>query len=52
LASDHIVETTCSRCGHHVRRFTPGEENAATEHEALTLLNRKVTAQVEVNSSC
>src|SRR5882724_8502951 len=21
LASDHVVETTCSRCGHHVRRF-------------------------------
>jgi hypothetical protein len=31
---------------------TPGEENDATEHKALTLLNRKVTAQVEVNRSC
>jgi hypothetical protein len=51
-ASDHVVGTTCGRCGRHVRRFTSGEENDATEHEALTLLNRKVTAQLEVNSSC
>jgi hypothetical protein len=29
-----------------------GEENDATERKALTLLNRKITAQVEVNSSC
>jgi len=51
-ASDHVVGTTCGRRGRDVRRFTPGEENDATEHKALTLLNRKVTAQLEVNSSC
>jgi hypothetical protein len=50
--SDHVVETTCSRRGHHVRRFTPGEENDATEHEASISLNREVTAQGEVNCSC
>jgi len=33
-------------------RFTSGEENDATEQEVLTLLYRKVTAQLEVNSSC
>jgi hypothetical protein len=38
-ASDHVVGTTCGRRGRNVRRFTFGEENDATEHEALTLLN-------------
>jgi hypothetical protein len=52
LASDHMVATARSRCGRNVRRFTLGEEHDATGHVALTLLNRKVTAQVEVNSSC
>jgi hypothetical protein len=51
-ASDHVVGTTCGRCGRNVRRFTSGEENDATEQEVLTLLYRKVTAQLEVNSSC
>jgi hypothetical protein len=51
-AFDHVVRTTCGRRGRDVRRFTSGEENDATEQEALTLLNRKVTAQLEVNSSC
>ena len=37
--------------GRIVRRFTLGEEHDATGHVALTLLNRKVTAQVEVNCS-
>jgi len=50
--SDHVVGTTCGRRGRDVRRFTSGEENDATEQKALTLLNRKVTAQLEVNSSC
>jgi hypothetical protein len=45
-ASDHVVETARGRCGHHVRGFTLGEEQDASRHEALTLLNRKVTAQV------
>ena len=35
-----------------VHRFKLGEENDATGHEALTLFNREVTAQVEVNSNC
>jgi hypothetical protein len=52
MPSDHMVETTRSGRGHNVRRFTHGEEHDATGHVALTLLNRKVTAQVEVNSSC
>jgi hypothetical protein len=51
-AFDHVVGTTCGRRGRNVRRFTSGEENDATEQKALTLLNRKVTAQLEVNSSC
>jgi len=51
-ASDHVVETARGRCGHHFRRFTLGEEHDATRHEALILLDCKVTAQVEVNSSC
>jgi hypothetical protein len=38
--------------GRDVRRFTRGEENDATEHKALTLPNRKVTARRQVNSSC
>ena len=50
--SDHVVGTTCGRRGRNVRRFTSGEENDATGHKVLTLLNRKVTAQLEVNSSC
>ena len=51
MASDHVVETARSGRGHNVRRFTLGEEHDATGHVALTLLNRKVTAQVEVNCS-
>jgi hypothetical protein len=51
-AFDHVVGTTCGRRGRNVRRFTSGEENDATEQEVLTLLYRKVTAQLEVNSSC
>ena len=51
MASDHVVETARSGRGHNVRRFTLGEEHDATGHEALTLLDCKVTAQVEVNSS-
>jgi hypothetical protein len=51
-AFGHVVETTCGRRGRDIRRFTSGEENDATEQKALTLLNRKVTAQLEVNSSC
>ena len=51
-AFDHVVGTTCGRRGRDVRRFTSGEENDATEQKAMTLLNRKVTAQLEVNSSC
>jgi hypothetical protein len=51
-AFDHVVGTTCGRRGRDVRRFTSGEENDATEQKASTLLNRKVTAQLEVNSSC
>ena len=51
-AFDHVVGTTCGRRGRDVRRFTSGEENDATEQKELILLNRKVTAQLEVNSSC
>jgi hypothetical protein len=51
-AFDHVIGTTCGRRGRDVRWFTSGEENDATEQKALTLLNRKVTAQLEVNSSC
>jgi len=51
-AFDHVVGTTCGWRGRNVRRFTSGEENDATGHKVLTLLNRKVTAQLEVNSSC
>jgi hypothetical protein len=40
-ASDHVVGTTCGRRGRDVRRFTIGEENDATGHKALTLLNRQ-----------
>jgi hypothetical protein len=47
-----MVETTRSWCGRHVRGFTLGEEHDATGHEALTLLDGKVTAQTKVNSSC
>jgi hypothetical protein len=52
MASDHVVGTTRSRHGHFVRKFTLGEEHDATGQVALTLLNRKVTAQVEVKCSC
>jgi hypothetical protein len=52
MAFDHVVETARSGCGHDVRRYTLGEEHDATGQVALTLLNRKVTARVEVNSSC
>src|SRR5260370_41728231 len=62
LAPDHVVWTPRSRRGHYmtscsvtscsVRRFTHGEEHDATGHVALTLLNCKVTAQVEVIRSC
>jgi hypothetical protein len=45
-----MVETTRSWCGRHVRRFTLGEEHDATGKEVLTLLDGKVTAQIEVNS--
>ena len=51
LASDHVddVQQPRTRCPPDHR---PGEENDTTELKALTLLNRKVTAQVEVNRSC
>jgi len=52
MPADHVVETTRSRCGRNVRKFTLGKEHDATEQIALTLLNCGVTAQVEVNSSC
>jgi len=52
MPPDHVVETTRSRCGRNVRKFTLGEEHDATEQVALTLRNCGVTAQVEVNSSC
>jgi hypothetical protein len=32
--------------------ITPGEENGTTEHKAMTLLKRKVTAQGTENRSC
>ena len=44
-APDHVVEVASSRRGLDVRRITPGEENGTTEHNAMNLLKRKVTAQ-------
>jgi hypothetical protein len=52
MTSDHMVETARSWYGRMVRQFTLGEEHDATGHVRLTLLIRKVTAQVEVNCSC
>jgi hypothetical protein len=52
MAPDHMVEAASSRRGLDVRRITLGEENDTTEHKAMTLLKRKVTAQVTVNCSC
>jgi hypothetical protein len=47
-----MVEVPSSRRGLGVRWITLGEENDSTEHEAMTLLERKVTAQVTGNCSC
>ena len=47
-----MVEAIRSWRGHHVRRFTFGEEYDATGHEALTLLDSKARARMKVNSSC
>jgi hypothetical protein len=52
LAPDHMVEAPSSRRGLDVRRINAGEENDSTEHKAMTLLERKVTAQVTGNCSC
>jgi hypothetical protein len=41
-----MVEVPSSRRGLDVRRITLGEENDSTEHKAMTLLEREVTAQV------
>jgi hypothetical protein len=51
LAFDHVVERQAA-VRTDVRRPTLGEEHDATGHKPATLLNRKVSAQVEVNSSC
>jgi hypothetical protein len=52
MAPDHMVKAASSRHGLEVRLITVGEENDATEHKAMTLLKRKVTAQVAANRSC
>ena len=52
MAPDHMVEAVSSRRGLDVRRVTLGEENDTTGHKAMTLLKRKVTAQVTGNRSC
>jgi hypothetical protein len=52
MAPDHMVEVAGSRRGLDVRRITPGEENGTTEHNAMTLLKRKVTARGTENRSC
>jgi hypothetical protein len=52
MAPDHMVEVASSGRGLDVRRITPGEENGTTEHKAMTLLKRKVTAQGTENRSC
>jgi len=51
-APDHVVEVASSRRGLDVRRITLGEENGTTEHKAMTLLKRKVTAQGTEHRSC
>jgi len=45
------TETASSKGGLAVRRIIFGEENDATGHNAMTLLKRKVTAQVAANRS-
>jgi elongation factor 3 len=52
LAPDHMVEAPSSRRGLDVRRITLGEEIDSTEHKTMTLLKRKVTAQVTGNCIC
>jgi len=52
-----VVETTAASADimstrPDVRRTTLDEEHDATGHVAMTLLQCKVTAQVEVNCSC
>jgi hypothetical protein len=52
MVPDHVVEVAGSRRGLDVRRITLGEENGTTEHNAMTLLKRKVTARGTENRSC
>ena len=52
MAPDHMVEAASSRRGLDVRRVTLGEEYDTTRHKAMTLLERKVTAQITENRSC
>jgi hypothetical protein len=47
-----MVEAASSRRGLDVRWITLGEEYDTTEHKVMTLLNRKVTAQVTEIRSC
>ena len=47
----HLIETASSKGGLAVRRIIFDEENDATGHNAMTLLKRKVTAQVAANRS-
>jgi hypothetical protein len=47
-----MVEVPSSGRGLDVRRITLGEENDSTEQETMTLLERKVRAQVTGNCSC
>jgi hypothetical protein len=52
MAPDHMVEVASSKRGLDVGRITLGEENGTTEHKAMTLPKRKVTAQGMENRSC
>ena len=47
-----MVEVPSSRRGLDVRRINLGEENDSTEHKAMTLLERKVTAHMTGKCSC
>ena len=49
---DHMVEGASSGRGLDVRRITLGEENGTTGDKTMTLLKRKVTAQITDNRSC
>jgi hypothetical protein len=47
-----MVEAASSKHGLDIRRITFGEEDDTTGHKTMTLLTRKVTAQITENRSC